>query len=38
MNTSIEITRSEGFTIFPLCPFGKAQYQHHPEWSDVMQS
>jgi hypothetical protein len=29
--------RSEGFTIFPLCPFVKAQYQRHPEWSDVMQ-
>lgn len=23
--------------IVPLCPFVKAQYQRHPEWSDVMQ-
>ncbi len=30
--------RREGFTVFPLCPFVKAQYQRHPEWSDVMQS
>ena len=30
--------RGEGFTIFPLCPFVKAQYQRHPEWSDVMQA
>ena len=29
--------RSEGFKIIPLCPFVKAQYARHPEWSDVMQ-
>lgn len=29
--------RSEGFRIIPLCPFVKAQYARHPEWSDVMQ-
>lgn len=23
--------------IVPLCPFVKAQYQRHPEWSDVMK-
>ena len=28
--------REEGFSIVPLCPFVKAQYQRHPEWSDVM--
>ncbi|MDJ0749390.1 MAG: GNAT family N-acetyltransferase [Woeseiaceae bacterium] len=28
--------RKDGFTIVPLCPFVKAQYQRHPEWSDVM--
>ena len=27
--------RSEGFTIVPLCPFVKAQFQRHPEWADV---
>jgi hypothetical protein len=32
----IEDARSEGFRIVPLCPFVKAQYQRHPEWSDVM--
>jgi predicted GNAT family acetyltransferase len=30
--------RKEGFKIIPLCPYVKAQYQRHPEWSDVMQS
>lgn len=29
--------RSEGLKIIPLCPFVKAQYGRHPEWSDVMQ-
>jgi len=29
--------RAEGFTIFPLCPYVRAQYQRHPEWSDVVQ-
>lgn len=28
--------RSEDFRIVPLCPFVRAQYQRHPEWSDVM--
>ena len=32
----IEDARSAGFRIMPLCPFVKAQYQKHPEWSDVM--
>jgi len=30
--------RAEGFKIIPLCPFVKAQYARHPEWSDVMQT
>jgi hypothetical protein len=30
--------RTEGVTIVPLCPFVKAQYRKHPEWSDVMDS
>ena len=29
--------RTEGFRIVPLCPFVKAQYARHPEWSDVMR-
>ena len=28
--------REQGFKIVPLCPFVKAQYGQHPEWSDVM--
>jgi len=30
--------RSENFTIVPLCPFVRSQYQRHPEWSDVMDA
>ena len=29
--------REAGIRIVPLCPFVKAQYGRHPEWSDVMQ-
>ncbi len=29
--------RQDGFKIVPLCPYVKAQYQRHPEWSDVME-
>ena len=32
----IEDARTHGFRIVPLCPFIKAQYQRHPEWSDVV--
>jgi len=27
--------RREGFKIDPLCPFVAAQFDRHPEWSDV---
>ena len=30
--------RSEGFTIVPVCSFVVAQYERHPEWSDVMEA
>lgn len=29
--------RATDTKIVPLCPFVKAQYQRHPEWSDVMK-
>ena len=29
--------RRDRVRITPLCPFVKAQYRRHPEWSDVMQ-
>ena len=34
----IEDARVDGRSIFPLCPFVKAQYAKHPEWSDVIDS
>lgn len=27
--------RAEGFRIVPLCPFVEAQFDRHPEWSDL---
>lgn len=27
--------RAEGFKIVPLCPFVEAQFERHPEWSDL---
>lgn len=32
----IDDSRAGGFKVMPLCPFVKARYQKHPEWSDVM--
>ena len=29
--------RATGIKIIPLCPFVRAQYARHPEWSDVLQ-
>ena len=29
--------RAEGVKIIALCPFVKAQYRRHPDWSDVIQ-
>lgn len=31
----VEDARASGFTIIPLCPYVRAQYARHPEWSDV---
>lgn len=31
----VEDARNAGFTIIPLCPYVRAQYAKHPEWSDV---
>ena len=28
--------RANGFKIIPVCPYVKAQYKRHAEWSDVM--
>ena len=30
--------RAEDFRIVPQCSFVKAQFQRHPEWSDVMDT
>jgi len=28
--------RQQPFKIIPLCPYVRARYEKHPEWSDVM--
>ncbi|ACE92522.1 putative acetyltransferase protein [Rhizobium etli CIAT 652] len=33
---AVEAARTGGWKIIPLCPFFKAQAQHHPEWRDVV--
>ncbi len=33
---AVDEARSNGWKIFPLCPFFKAQSQRHPEWHDVI--
>ncbi len=32
---AVEEARAAGRMIMPLCPFAKAQFDRHPEWSDV---
>ncbi len=27
--------RARGFKIIPICPYVRARYERHPEWSDV---
>lgn len=34
---AVEAARQGGWTIFPLCPFFKAQAQRHPDWHDVVK-
>jgi predicted GNAT family acetyltransferase len=29
--------RTNGYRIVPLCPFVRAEYRKHSEWSDVIQ-
>lgn len=33
----IEDARANGVKVVPLCPFVRAMFEKHPEWSDVMQ-
>tara|TARA_R110000782_G_scaffold10808_5_gene33444 strand:- start:434 stop:727 length:294 start_codon:yes stop_codon:yes gene_type:complete len=33
----VDDARKNNITIVPLCPFVRAMYEKHPEWSDVMQ-
>lgn len=31
----LDDARANGFRIIPLCPYVRAQYTRHPEWSDL---
>lgn len=31
----LDDARTNGFRIIPLCPYVRAQYARHPEWSDL---
>lgn len=31
----LDDARTRGFRIIPLCPYVRAQYARHPEWSDL---
>lgn len=33
----VDDAKKEGFKIVPACPFVKAQFDKHPEWSPLMQ-
>lgn len=35
LNTAIEAARTEGFSIIPVCPYARRQFNKHPEWNDV---
>ena len=34
----VEDARKDGFRIFALCPFVKAESLKHPEWADAFQT
>lgn len=34
----IEDARAKGVKVVPVCPFIRAMFEKHPEWSDVMQA
>jgi predicted GNAT family acetyltransferase len=33
----VEDARTEGFKIYPLCPYVNAERRKHPDWADVFQ-
>ncbi|SEQ42112.1 hypothetical protein SAMN05216548_104229 [Faunimonas pinastri] len=35
---AVEDARRSGRKIIPLCPFARAQFQRHPDYSDVLES
>lgn len=35
LNFLLDDARQAGFRIIPLCPYVRAQYARHPDWSDL---
>jgi predicted GNAT family acetyltransferase len=36
VSRAVEDARAAGKRIIPLCPFARAQFRRHAEWSDVL--
>lgn len=34
---AVDDAREDGHTIMPLCSFAAAQFERHPEWSDLLE-
>lgn len=37
LNKLVADARAKGIKVVPQCPFVRAMYEKHPEWSDVMR-
>ena len=37
LNKLVADARAKGVKVVPQCPFVRAMYEKHPEWSDVMR-
>ena len=35
LNFMLDDAKANGFRIIPVCPYVRAQYARHPEWSDL---
>ena len=35
---AVDDARAKGFKIMPLCGYVAAEFRHHPEWADVLET
>ncbi|MGI5310645.1 GNAT family N-acetyltransferase, partial [Rheinheimera sp. WS51] len=38
LNFMLDDAKKENFKIIPICPFVRAQYERHPEWSNLFST